>query len=459
MADSIMPPTGCSMGLRAPMLFTFTYDPPSPTDPKNIPVTFQSSDANVTFDQVMPVTTDVNTGQVAVVVTYKGDTDGVTVPLEVVDPVTLTPYISASYTTAWVNTGNLVVSPNAVPVAPDAADLGLPAYTITATAQFTSRGSTQLKYYPIGVEVVGNINVYDKNGNIQVVAPDGLYWFYSGPLGEAIEFKLSSLYEGIFLVAIKYGTGNLADNEHVVFPPELVGGDGNQFNLWSPLNLDAYNGALLTTTVVGNLDVTGKIGQPTVALVNGKLASAVEAYEALVQGFDIQKQAFVGASNYVISWMTTETGASLRTTQSNTVNPESVTGNTWLHPPTDGKLARPYTIGLSSINTSVLLKGDPSVYIPDLATGDEVTLVYFLNGYDPLDTDRSKAASFKLQVTATQNGTNVAKIPAGNLSGYAAHGREAGTFECYYYKGFGDAPRDPTLYSAPLMPILQLVTA
>ncbi|CAM3472957.1 Ig-like domain-containing protein [Bordetella sputigena] len=461
MADSIMPPSGSPMGIRAKMHFVFTYDPPSPTDPKDIPVTFKSSDGNVEFDEVMPITTDSVTGMASATLTYTAQTDGVSVPLEVVNPGTGAPYITATYTTSFVNIGKLVVSPDAVPVAPDSAGLGEAAYTLTVTAQPTGRGNTLLKNYPVGIEVVGNVHVYRKSGTTLievVVSPDGLYWFNLGPLGEAVEIKMSALYEGIYTCAIKYGSNFSADNDHVIFLPELVGGGEPQFDLWSPINLDAFSGPQISTTIVGSLnDENTRKSWPTVALVNGKVASAVDSYEALAQGFNIQKQAFVQASDYVINWMATQPGGALETIQSGTVSAE-VKGDTWLHPPLDGKLARPFTIGLSTINTGVLLKGDISVYVPDLKLNDEITLVVFLNAWDPLNPGAAKAASLTYPYKATQDGTNTVPVSAHDLGGYAPNGLEPGTFEAYYYKGQADPPTDDTQYSAPLSPALKLAT-
>jgi hypothetical protein len=459
MADSIMPPSGSAMGVDAPMRFVFTYVPPTPTDPKDVPVIFTCTDSNVEFDppQTAPVNTDPVTGELGVTVIYKALTVNQTVTIDVRPSPTGTPYISGTYTTAWVKTGKLVLSPKSVPIAQQPSDLGQPGYTATATVQFTANGAP-LKNYPVAFQMQANVHVYDAAGNELQPDANYNYYFYTGSTGQPATFKVSSEFEGVYTCSVRYGSQYSTDNDHLSFMPDLIGGPLSQFNLWSPLNLDDFPGPFVNTTIVGDLDRTVPPTQPVIALVNGAAASDIVPYESLKTGVDIQKQAFSGQkSEYYVNWMTTDTTSGV-TTQSQAV-PATVTGDTWLHPPTDGELPKPFVQGIGIINIPLLLKGNVPVYVPDLTTGDQITLVYFLNGWKPgQDPAEAIANSYPVQYTATTTGTNQVPVPAGNLGGYAANNGERGTFECYYYKGWG-SPGDQSTYSAPLSPVVWLVTA
>ncbi|ANN79308.1 hypothetical protein [Bordetella flabilis] len=458
MANTIMPPSGSAMGVDAPMRFVFTYVPPGPADPKDVPVVFTCTDSNVKFEppQAAPVMTDPVTGELAVTVIYGALTENETVTIDVRPSPTGTPYISGTYTTAWVKTGKLVLSPKSVPVAPQPSDLGKPGYTATATVQFTWHG-TPLKNYPVAFQMQANVHVYDSAGNELQPDANYNYYFYTGSTGQPATFKVSSEFEGVYTCSVRYGSQYSADNDHLSFMPELTGGPLPQFNLWSPLNLDDFPGPFVNATIVGDLDHTVPPTQPVIALVNRTAASDIVPYESLKTGVNIQKQKFSGQTEYYVNWMTTDTTSGI-TTQSQAVL-ATVTGDTWQHPPTDGELAKPYVLGIGIINIPLLLKGDITVFVPELTTGDKITLVYFLNGWAPGQNPPDAIAnSYPVEYTATTTGTNAVMIPAGNLGGYAANNNERGTFECYYYKGWGSAG-DKSTYSAPLSPIIPLVTA
>lgn len=458
MANSIMPPDKAVIGLDAPMRFVFTYVPAAPTDPKNIPVIFSSTDPKVVFDppQTSPRDTDASDGKLSVTVTYKALVENVTVPINVTSPDGATTYVTASYTTKFVNTGNLVLSPKSIPIAPSSSDLGKPGFTATATVQFTQHG-TALKNYPIAFQLDANVHVYDSAGNELQPEAGFTYNFYTGVNGEPATFKVSSEFEGVYTCSVKYGSQYSTSNNHLSFMPELLGGPASQFNLWSPLNLDDFPGAFVNASIVGDLDPSVERTQPVIAMVNGKAASDIVPYESLKTGVNIQKQLFAGSGEHSVNWMTSDATTG-ETTQSQVVS-ATVMGDTWLHPPTDGELGKPYVLGVGIINISLLLKGDVTVYVPDLTANEKFTLVYFLNGWEPgQNPPEAIGRSFSIEVQAAQAGPNQVKVPAANLGGYAANGPNRGTFECYYYKGWG-VPGDKSTYSAPLMPIIPLVTA
>jgi hypothetical protein len=461
MANTIMPPSGSAMGIDTPMRFVFTYFPSGPGN-KDIPILFSSTDPKVQFDPPQdknnPQITSSSNGEAVVTVVYKDVTVGTTVDINVTSPDGLTSYESASYTTSYVKTGNLVLSPNAVKIAPTDADLGTPAYTATATVLFTGIGGAALKNYPVVFQIDANVHVYDDQGVEQQAGPNFTYNFYTGPNGEPATFKVSSEFEGVYSCLVQWGSQYTSANNQICFLPELIGGPAPPFDLWSPMDLDEFSGPFVQAAITGDIDPNIPPTQPVIAMVNGKLGSDFLPYESLKKGVKIQKQVFTGSNSYLVNWMTTDT-VSGTTTQSSTVN-LAISGDPYLHPPTDGELAKPYVLGIGIINIPLLLKGDVTLYVPGLATGDQITVVYFLNGWAPGNQvpPETKAAAISLQYTATQDGDNRVMIPANKLGGYAVNGTQRGTFEVYYYKGFGN-PGDKTTYSQPLTPIIPLVTA
>jgi hypothetical protein len=475
MANSIFPPDQAVMGLRAPMRITFTYDPGG-SGAKNIKVLFSSTNTKVTFsppqnpaDLSSLQETDPVTGEASIVATFDSVTEGEAIPISVTSPDGATNYVAATYTSTFVVMGNLVLVPSAVQAAPTTGDLGKVAYTIAATVQPASHG-TALKNYPVTVSMGGNVTIYDASGNALQPDDNGYYYFRSGINGEAATFKISSEFPDIYSCKVQYGSDyTLAGGGRLAFlpSPDELGGPQTPFDIWppgdGPLDLDDFPGAFLPTRLAGGLDSSIDLLTPCVALVNGLKASDIVPYETLAKNILIQKQKFQPDMLNNVSWMGTDE-TSFELLQSNVV-PLSITGDTFLHPPTGGQLPKPFVIGIGLINNALLLKGDPQVHITvqaPLKVNDVITFVYFVNGYEPNKSPPQKIAASHQKVlpklTAADIGqTLTVKVPAADLSGYAANGTTRGTFECYYYVGTN--PLDKAKSSAPLAPIIPLVTA
>jgi hypothetical protein len=473
MANSIKPPSGSAIGCQAPMHFIFTYDPGTPTTDKDVPVTFVCANKSVTFDPPNG-TTNKNTGELAFTVTYNNVFEGVPIDIEVQpsappaadagNAAAGTPYIKATYATLKITAGDLVLVPKSVPAAPTEGDLNTAPYTVTAYVKFTGSSGVDQANYPVTFNMQSNVSVYDTNGTLLDPDTDNNYYFYTGASGEPATFKLSGMFPGVFSASIGFGTPNVSSVNHFIITPEFQGGPQKGFDAWSPFDLDSSSGPLLYLNLDGELFKTPPVGEhsPVVALVNGKLASDVQTVAALTSetGMSIQKQVFTtGGANNLLSWMTTDVVSNITTQSTN--SPLVVNGDTFLHPPNDGELPAPQLKGIGVINIPLIVAGPIPVDLSasNLNIGDQITLVYFLNGWVPGTTKQPepKAASFTVEFT--EDGTHTAYIPTANLGGYAADGTQAGTFELYYYMGIGQQPDDKSQYSQPLTPIPRLVTA